>query len=115
MPESPQLPCRAPGCRTVGPCPQHDIQRGRLERERKPSWSGWYHIARWRNPVWGLRARVLAASPLCVVCRATGRIVAATEVDHVQPHRGDPALFWNIANCQGLCWTCHQNKTNRGE
>ena len=115
MPNAPLLPCRAPGCRMVGPCPEHDPQRGRIDRAAKPVWSGWYHIARWRHPVWGLRSRVLSATPLCVTCRATGRIVAATSVDHVIPHRGDPALFWNFRNCQALCDACHSDKTNRGE
>ena len=115
MPEAPRLPCRTPGCPTIGPCPTHDAERGRLERELKPVWAPWYHLARWRHPVWGLRTRTLRASPLCVTCRGNGRIVAATEVAHVVPHRGDPALFWNIGNLQSLCGTCHSEKTKRGE
>lgn len=115
MPTSPLHPCAVPGCPTLGPCAEHDAQRGRFERDAKPAWAAWYHIARWRNPVWGLRARVLRASPVCVLCRATGRIVAATEVDHVEPHRGDPALFWNINNLQALCWPCHARKTAKGQ
>jgi len=101
MPDAPLSPCRAPGCAVVGPCAEHG---------RKP----WYHIARWRHPVWGLRSRALAHSPLCVDCRRTGAVVEATEVDHIVPHRGDPALFWSLTNVQTLCRACHQKKTSRG-
>lgn len=48
---------------------------------------------------------------LCVECKARGRIVAAEEVDHTIPHRGDHKLFWDTANHQGLCKTCHSRKT----
>jgi 5-methylcytosine-specific restriction enzyme A len=115
MPTAPLRPCSAPGCNVLGPCATHDAARGRIARASLPPWAAWYHIARWRHPTWGLRARALRASPVCVACRATGRIVAATEVDHITPHRGDPSLFWNFQNLQALCWSCHQQKTNRGE
>lgn len=58
-----------------------------------------------------LRLSFLADHPLCVECRGRGLVVAATEVDHVTPHKGDPALFWNSGNLQGLCHTCHSRKT----
>jgi len=114
MPDAPLAPCRAPGCATIGPCAEHDVERGRLERQSKPAWSSWYHIARWRHHVWGLRSRALAASPLCSECRRTGHVVEATEVDHIVPHRGDPALFWSSTNVQALCKRHHDEKTNRG-
>lgn len=115
MPDAPLAPCRAPDCNVVGPCREHDRQRGRLEREVKPAWSAWYHIARWRHPVYGLRSRALAGSPLCVMCRRAGDVVEATEVDHIVPHRGDPKLFWSFTNVQPLCKSHHDEKTARGE
>lgn len=36
---------------------------------------------------------------------------AATEVDHIIPHRGDQQLFWDTNNWQGLCKPCHSRKT----
>jgi 5-methylcytosine-specific restriction protein A len=39
--------------------------------------------------------------------------VPATVVDHIVPHRGDPVLFWDEANWQGLCKLCHDAKTAR--
>ncbi|HWL55465.1 MAG TPA: HNH endonuclease [Paracoccus sp. (in: a-proteobacteria)] len=33
----------------------------------------------------------------------------ATLVDHIKPHRGDKALFWNWNNWQALCAPCHSS------
>lgn len=40
---------------------------------------------------------------------------AATVVDHIIPHRGDKALFWNRANWQALCTRCHNSWKQRFE
>ena len=60
---------------------------------------------RWRK----LRAAVLAAEPLCRYCKAQGRTTAATVVDHIRPHKGDVALFYDTANLQPLCKRCHDS------
>lgn len=57
------------------------------------------------------RAAYLRAHPLCVKHEARGEIVPATVVDHIVPHRGDKALFWDSANWQPLCKRCHDIKT----
>lgn len=57
----------------------------------------------------------LAKHPLCVHCEAMQRITAATEVDHIIPHRGDMALFWDRTNWQSLCKPCHSRKTAAGQ
>jgi 5-methylcytosine-specific restriction enzyme A len=113
MPTSPAYPCRAPGCPQLQPCPTHPreslIVRPNVDVRR------WYHLARWRHPVWGRRAQVLARDPLCVECLKAGRVVPTTDVDHVVPHRGDPVLFWDPLNLQGLCHGCHSRKTRSEE
>jgi 5-methylcytosine-specific restriction protein A len=53
----------------------------------------------------------LAQHPLCVACAKQGRTTAATVVDHVRPHRGCVALFWDMSNWQALCRRCHCSKT----
>ncbi len=53
--------------------------------------------------------------PLCAKCQRGGRIVAATCVDHIVPHRGDYDLMWDVSNWQGLCDGCHARKTGKGE
>ena len=36
----------------------------------------------------------------------------ATVVDHIVPHRGNQALFWDVENnWQPLCQTCHNRKS----
>jgi 5-methylcytosine-specific restriction enzyme A len=46
-----------------------------------------------------------------VDCEAEGDVVPATVVDHVKPHRGDAALFWDKSNWAGRCETHHNRKT----
>ena len=31
--------------------------------------------------------------------------------DHIEPHRGDPDLMWDIDNMQTVHWSCHSRKT----
>ena len=56
------------------------------------------------------RAAFLALHPFCACCHAP-----ATVVDHIKPHRGDDALFWNRLNWQPLCAPCHNRKKQREE
>jgi len=76
-----------------------------MSHARRPSASRRGYDVHWRRA----RADFLAANPHCVMCRAEGRQTQATVVDHVQPHRGDPALFWDRSNWQGLCDTHHSS------
>lgn len=57
----------------------------------------------------------LRAHPLCKMCADLGKIVEATVVDHVVPHRGDMKLFWDRANWQSLCKICHDAHKQRSE
>lgn len=63
--------------------------------------------SRWQKA----RAGYLRSHPLCVHCERRGRVVAANEVDHVVPHKGDMVLFWDNTNWQSLCKPCHSLKT----
>ena len=54
-------------------------------------------------------ARLFRRNPLCVVCKAAGRLTAVDEWDHREQLSlggGETA-----ANLQGLCRTCHAAKT----
>ena len=62
-----------------------------------------YTTAHWKIA----RNRQLALDPTCVFCREVGRLSPAVVVDHITPHRGDPALFYDAGNLQSLCKTCH--------
>ena len=62
------------------------------------------------TPAWkALRKRVLQEQPICAACL----MHRASHVDHIKAHRGDPALFWDRSNLQGLCRSCHSSKTNK--
>ena len=57
------------------------------------------------------RRAVLLRDPLCVECLAHNYTTEAVEVDHIKPlaKGGTDALD----NLQGLCKTCHDDKTVR--
>ncbi|MGK7663365.1 HNH endonuclease signature motif containing protein [Marinovum sp. E06] len=47
-----------------------------------------------------------------------GRIEADTSklvADHIDPHRGDPAKFWDRDNLQCLCKACHDSDKQKQE
>ena len=72
-----------------------------------------YGTARWR----ALRKAVFERDGM--TCQACGSLCIGTgrddplspECDHIQPHRGDPALMWDMGNLQTLHKRCHSIKT----
>ncbi|MBK4215567.1 HNH endonuclease [Paracoccus caeni] len=81
----------------------------------KPS-DAWHKTKRWQR----LRIRIIARdSAVCQMCgcrTTTGRKnPRAAEVDHIIPHRGDEARFWNVNNLQCLCKVCHSTTKQRQE
>ena len=106
----PKRICSAPGCRRI-------VTHGRCaEHARKQSTTRAKTAARGYGGRWQRASKLfLAEHPLCVTCEARGLVVAASQVDHIQRHGGDDALFWNEENWQALCHRCHSRKTARGE
>ncbi|WP_430395093.1 HNH endonuclease signature motif containing protein [Enterovirga aerilata] len=49
------------------------------------------------------------------MCEQGGMVREATVVDHVVPHRGDQALFWDPSNWQPLCREHHDRDKQRQE
>lgn len=94
------MPKRAPSHRarpsTVGV--RHDPRESAAKR-------GYGH--KWRKA----RLAFLRLHPLCVQCKGVGLLVPATEVDHIVAHKGDMQLFWDRANWQPMCKSCHSRKT----
>ncbi len=106
-------PCPVPGCPILvkaGRCPTHARAVSRRRLQDEPG-RAWYQTARWK----ALRKLVLSEEPLCRISLAKGQVVPATEVDHIEPHRGSEALFWSRENLQGLSASEHSKKTRRGE
>ncbi|MCB1511526.1 MAG: HNH endonuclease [Hyphomicrobiaceae bacterium] len=65
---------------------------------RRPSARQRGYTAEWEKA----RLAYLSVYPSCWRCGAP-----ATLVDHVTPHRGDKAIFWDRRNWQPLCVHCH--------
>jgi 5-methylcytosine-specific restriction endonuclease McrA len=79
------------------------------EDKRSAAARGYGH--KWRNS----REVFLTNNPLCVMCKAEGRVTAATVVDHIVPHAGDLKLFWKRSNWQPLCKWHHDSVKQRME
>lgn len=93
------------------PCPAHPKGETYAERLAVRPHAALYRRQRWQR----LSRRVRSEEMLCRVCKAAGRTRLAAHADHVRPHRGDLALFWDRDNLQALCHECHSAKTRRGE
>lgn len=52
--------------------------------------------------------------PVMSQCFEEGRTTLSTQTDHVVPHRGDVALFWDETNWQALCRSCGARKSQAG-
>jgi 5-methylcytosine-specific restriction protein A len=121
----PYKPCRYPACTEItqnasGYCAQHEpeylankqtrtkaYQKYADEQRGSACTRGYDH--RWR----AARRYYLAYNPWCVKCTEFGIVEAATVVDHIKPHKGDPELFWDSDNWQSLCKKCHDLKTRQ--
>lgn len=66
---------------------------------------------RWKKA----REGFLRKHPLCCYCERKGVVEAATVVDHIIPHMGDKAIFWDSSNWQPLCKMCHDSTKAREE
>lgn len=100
--------CAEPGCQarvTRGRCTRHRTDQEALRLNAAVR--RWYRTARWKR----LRAQAFAANPLCVECERAGVLREWTDLDHIIPHKGDAALFWDPTNLQGLCIAHHTMKT----
>jgi 5-methylcytosine-specific restriction endonuclease McrA len=83
----------------------------------KPEWrSGLTTAQRGYGSRWqSARKRFLMSNPICAMCQAQGRLEFATVVDHIKPHEGDQALFWDEANWQALCKAHHDSDKKLSE
>ena len=110
MPFRPNTPCRHPGCAALVPYGQKYCDRHKAlhpEEQRSAAHRGYGKA--WQKA----SKRYLEAHPLCVACLKEGKYTRATVVDHIKPHRGDKALFWDEHNWQALCKRHHDVKTGR--
>ena len=98
------------------------MARQQSERQRDAAraadheYRGWYKLKRWQD----LRQAVLVRD--LYVCQQTGVLLIGRApapnspvVDHIRPHRGDPALFWSIDNLQSVSKAWHDSDKQRIE
>lgn len=112
MPVAAPHPCAYPGCNVLLSqgsryCLKHHKAKQKSSDDRRMSSSERGYTGAWQKA----RRYYLQAHPLCRQHEAQGRIVAASVVDHIKPHKGDKALFWDSSNWQPLCKHCHDSKT----
>ena len=101
------------------PTHRNKHQQSRIEKRRqydkhrndKYPWRKWYNLQAWRN----LRAEVLAKDPFCVLCLSEGIATPSTVADHIIPHKGDEALFWDKSNIRGVCKPHHDSDIQSDE
>ena len=84
---------------------QPKMQNGKVFLKRSSAKQGYGRS--WQK----LREWWLRRNPLCVECAKNTRVTPATDLEHIVPHKGDKALFYNTKNLQGLCKACHSRKT----
>lgn len=64
-------------------------------------------------PLCGMRPQ--GQAPVMSLCHQEGRTTPAYQVDHVEPHRGNVTLFWDVTqNWQSLCRSCGSRKSQAG-
>lgn len=113
MANKPLRPCRYPGCVALtrdGWCPAHKPNPRKSVRRESAQWHNWYSLNVWTQE---LRPAQLLREPFCRECARHGFRVLATDVDHVQDHKGDWAKFIDESNLESLCHPCHSRKTMR--
>ncbi|GLQ31653.1 HNH endonuclease [Litoribrevibacter albus] len=112
MPNAAKKPCSKFGCKEVVErgqrfCSDHKaLHQETIDKQRGTAAQRGYG-SRWQKA----RLGFLRNNPLCLHCHAEGLTISATVVDHIIPHKGDMALFWDRANWQPLCKRHHDIKT----
>ncbi len=112
MPYKSAVPCKHSGCPELVPygekyCKLHrSLHLDEIYHKGKGKGKRLYS-SKWQKA----SKAFLKAHPLCERCKAEGRYVKATVVDHIIPHKGDRSLFWDKENWQSLCKQCHDRKT----
>lgn len=83
-------------------------------RDRVSPWRKWYSLRAWKDLRWSV---LTDAEFTCCRCRYVSSDGRGSDLiaDHVKPHRGDAALFWDRDNLQCLCVPCHSRDKQREE
>jgi len=87
-----------------------DQAKGPLPVRQSKPWKAWYNTARWQR----LRQEVLIRD--AYTCQRTFRVCSGRPgepdspvVNHIRPHRGNEALFWDPANLETVTKQVHDS------
>ncbi len=118
MPTSAPHACGTPRCPNLAPagkprCGSCSTSHETKDRARRGSSAERGYGSRWQK----YRLRFLAEHPLCLECseEQPPRVTAATVVDHVKAHKGDPVLMWDPKNHRPACKPHHDRRTDEGD
>ena len=121
MPKKPRISLIKPRLKTMaprlGPATRAEKEEVRLrERDQSVEWRAWYKTARWQR----LREQVIQRD--LYTCQATGVLLTGKHpagnspvVDHIEPHKGDPVLFWSIDNLRCVAKSWHDSVKQAAE
>lgn len=107
----PRLPALA--SRFASQASTETISKSRY-RDESLHYRKWYKTARWQQ----LRMEVLTRDKFTCQMVGCGKVTGKTSqlvCDHIQPHRGNERLFWDLSNLQCLCKPCHDRLKQRQE
>ena len=86
------------------------------KRYEENDWRAWYGTKRWRDLKTAAHVRDR------YVCQRTGELCVgrypapnSPVANHKIPHRGDPALFWDIDNIETVMKSVHDGEIQREE
>ena len=105
MPYKPKKPCAHHGCGELTAnryCDKHTKQEAKRynKYDRDPA-SNKRYGTQWRK----IRARYIAANPLCELCKQSGKLTPADTVHHKHKLADGGSNDWE--NLQALCGNCH--------
>ncbi len=112
MPKRALRTCSFPGCPELvvsGYCGQHKKESKKDSgMYRNNAWQRLYSSKKWQI----IRKNQLKKQPWCEECLRANppKYTPATDVDHIDPHRGDEEKFFK-GKKQSLCHSCHSKKT----
>lgn len=84
--------------------------RGAKHRPRSASRTAARALYDWR---WDKSSKKFRSGKRCAYCALRGIGAPGEETDHITPHRGNAAVFWDVSNWQVLCKQCHSRKSSR--
>lgn len=87
-----------------------------VRRSKAKPWRKWYATKRWRD------MRIDRLRLMNWTCEQTGELLIgqgndwnAPVLDHIEPHNGDPVLFWDLGNVQIVTKQWHDSEKQKQE